>query len=69
MFGTFVKRHFQKTYDAMLAAPVDTEEVVTAEALWIALRSGIYGPCRCWSPSASAASRRSACCSCPRSAC
>ena len=28
MFGTFVKRVFQKTYDAVLAAPVDTEEVV-----------------------------------------
>lgn len=43
MFATFVKRTFQKTYDAVLAAPVDTEELVTAEALWIALRSGIYG--------------------------
>jgi lipooligosaccharide transport system permease protein len=43
MFGTFVKRHFQKTYDAMLAAPVDTEEVVTAEAFYIGMRSGIYG--------------------------
>ena len=43
MFSTFVKRHFQKTYDAMLAAPVDTEEVVTAEAFYIGMRSGIYG--------------------------
>ena len=43
MFSTFVKRTFQKTYDAVLAAPVDTEELVTAEAIWIALRSGIYG--------------------------
>ena len=43
MFGTFVKREFQHTYDAMLAAPVDTEEVVTAEALWIAARAGTYG--------------------------
>jgi len=43
MFSTFVKRTFQKTYDAVLAAPVDTEELVTAEALWIALRAGIYG--------------------------
>ncbi len=36
MFGTFVKYKFQHTYDAILAAPVDTEELVTAEALWIA---------------------------------
>jgi lipooligosaccharide transport system permease protein len=43
MFATFVKRTFQKTYDAVLAAPVDTEELVTAEALWIALRAGVYG--------------------------
>jgi lipooligosaccharide transport system permease protein len=43
MFGTFVKYQFQRTYDAMLAAPVDTEELVTAEALWIAARAGTFG--------------------------
>jgi lipooligosaccharide transport system permease protein len=43
MFGTFVKYKFQRTYDAILAAPVDTEELVTAEALWVALRAGVYG--------------------------
>ena len=43
MFGTFVKYQFQHTYDAILAAPVDTEELVTAEALWIATRAGVYG--------------------------
>jgi len=43
MFSTFVKRTYQRTYDAMLAAPVDTEELVTAEALWIALKAGGYG--------------------------
>jgi lipooligosaccharide transport system permease protein len=43
MFGTFVKYQFQRTYDAILAAPVDTEELVTAEALWMALRAGVYG--------------------------
>jgi len=43
MFGTFVKREFQRTYDAILAAPVDTEEIVTGEALWIACRAGTYG--------------------------
>ena len=43
MFGTFVKYSFQKTYDAILAAPVDTEELVTAESLWIATRAGVYG--------------------------
>jgi lipooligosaccharide transport system permease protein len=43
MFGTFVKYQFQRTYDAILAAPVDTEELVTAEALWMAARAGVYG--------------------------
>jgi lipooligosaccharide transport system permease protein len=43
MFGTFVKHRFQNTYDAILAAPVDVEELVTAEMLWIGLRSGTYG--------------------------
>ena len=43
MFGTFIKYKFQRTYDAILAAPVDTEELVTAEALWIAVRAGTYG--------------------------
>ena len=41
MYGTFVKYTFQHTYDAILAAPVDTEELVTGEALWIAARVGI----------------------------
>src|SRR4029450_6795075 len=43
MFGTFVKHRFQRTYDAILAAPVDVEELVTAELLWIALRSSVFG--------------------------
>jgi lipooligosaccharide transport system permease protein len=43
MFGTFIKYQFQRTYDAILAAPVDTEELVTAEGLWIATRAGVYG--------------------------
>jgi lipooligosaccharide transport system permease protein len=43
MFGTFVKYQFQRTYDAILAAPVDTEELVTAEALWIAMRASVFG--------------------------
>jgi lipooligosaccharide transport system permease protein len=43
MFGTFVKYKFQRTYDAILAAPVDTEELVTAETLWMATRAGVYG--------------------------
>jgi lipooligosaccharide transport system permease protein len=43
MFTTFVKRTYQHTYDAMLAAPVDTQDLVTAEALFLALKAGAYG--------------------------
>src|SRR6187431_197502 len=43
MFGTFVKERFQRTYDAILAAPVDVEELVTAEMLWIGIRASVYG--------------------------
>ena len=43
MFGTFVKHRFQNTYDAILATPVDVEELVTAEILWISSRAAFYG--------------------------
>jgi lipooligosaccharide transport system permease protein len=43
MFNTFVRWQFQRTYDAMLAAPLDVEELITAEVLWISLRAGVYG--------------------------
>ena len=43
IFSTLVKWKYQRTYDAILAAPVSVEELVSAEALFIALRSGTYG--------------------------
>jgi lipooligosaccharide transport system permease protein len=43
MYGAFIKHRFQQTYDAILAAPVDVEELITAEMLWVGLRSGVYG--------------------------
>jgi lipooligosaccharide transport system permease protein len=43
MFGTFVKHRFQNTYEAVLAAPVDVEELVSAEMLWIGMRASVYG--------------------------
>ena len=43
MFGTFVKHRFQNTYDAILATPVDVEELVSAEVLWISMRAGFFG--------------------------
>ncbi len=43
MFNTFIRWQFQRTYDALLAAPVDVEELVTAEILWVSIRAGVYG--------------------------
>lgn len=43
IFGTLLKWKYQRTYDALLAAPVSVEEIVTAESLWIGVRAGIYG--------------------------
>jgi lipooligosaccharide transport system permease protein len=43
MYGVFVKHRFQHTYDAILAAPVDVEELVTAEVAWLGVRAGLYG--------------------------
>jgi lipooligosaccharide transport system permease protein len=43
MFQTFIRRKYQRSYDAVLAAPVDVHELVTGEALWIAAKAGVYG--------------------------
>ena len=43
MFGALYKRRYSRTYDAVLAAPVDVEELVTGEVLWIAAKAGVYG--------------------------
>lgn len=43
MFTTFMRRKYQRTYDALLAAPVDVAEIVTAECLWKGLKAGIFG--------------------------
>jgi lipooligosaccharide transport system permease protein len=42
MFSTFVKREFQRIYDALLATPVNVDELVTAEVVWISIRTGVY---------------------------
>jgi lipooligosaccharide transport system permease protein len=43
MFDSLYKRRYQRVYDAMLAAPIDVEEIVTAEILFIGIRAGVYG--------------------------
>lgn len=43
MFDTFFKRSYQHVYDALLAAPVDTADVVTGEAVFLSVKAGVYG--------------------------
>jgi lipooligosaccharide transport system permease protein len=43
MFDALYQRRYQRVYDAMLAAPVDVDEIVTGEVLYIGTRAGIYG--------------------------
>jgi len=42
MFSTFVKRKFQQIYEAVLATPVNVDELVTGEVLWISIRASVY---------------------------
>jgi lipooligosaccharide transport system permease protein len=43
MFEALYKRRYQRVYDAMLAAPVDVDEIVTGEVTYLGTRAGIYG--------------------------
>jgi lipooligosaccharide transport system permease protein len=43
MFDSLYKRRYQRVYDAMLAAPVDVDELVTGEVLFLGVRAGVYG--------------------------
>jgi len=42
-YGTYVRMHFQKTFEAILATPVNIYELVAGELLWGATKSMIYG--------------------------
>ena len=68
MFGTFVKYQFQRTYDAILAAPVDTEELVTPRRCGSPRARASTAACRCSWAWSSAWTRPGACSRCPSSA-
>ena len=42
-YGTFIRMTYQKTFDAILATPVNLEDLVLGEILWGATKSMIYG--------------------------
>jgi lipooligosaccharide transport system permease protein len=43
MFDSLYKRRYMRVYDAMLATPVDVDEIVTGEVLFVGVRAGVYG--------------------------
>jgi lipooligosaccharide transport system permease protein len=42
-FNVFVKLHFDKIYDGVIATPVSAEDTVVGELMWSLTRSMIYG--------------------------
>jgi lipooligosaccharide transport system permease protein len=42
-YGTYIRMTFQKTFDAILATPVNLADLVAAELAWAAIKSVIYG--------------------------
>ncbi len=42
-YGTFVRMTFQKTFDAILATPVNVDDLVAGELIWGASKSVLYG--------------------------
>lgn len=42
-YGTYVRMHYQKTFDAILATPVSLNELILGELLWGTTKSLIYG--------------------------
>jgi lipooligosaccharide transport system permease protein len=42
-YGTYIRMTFQKTFDAILATPVNLDDLVLGELLWGATKSMIFG--------------------------
>lgn len=38
-FGSFVRMYYQKTFDAMMATPLNAEEIITGEIVWGATKA------------------------------
>jgi lipooligosaccharide transport system permease protein len=42
-YGTYIRMTFQKTFDAILATPVNLDDLVAGELIWGATKSTIFG--------------------------
>jgi lipooligosaccharide transport system permease protein len=41
-YGTFIRLHYDKTYDGMLAAPLSPRDILLGEIFWAASKSAFY---------------------------
>jgi lipooligosaccharide transport system permease protein len=42
-YGTYVRMFYQKTFDAILATPVNVDDLIAGELIWGATKSMLYG--------------------------
>ncbi|HAM53408.1 MAG TPA: ABC transporter permease [Nitrospiraceae bacterium] len=42
-YGTYVRMTFQKTFDAILATPINVDDLIAGELMWGATKSVLYG--------------------------
>jgi lipooligosaccharide transport system permease protein len=42
-YGTYVRMTYQKTFDAILATPVNIDDLIAGELMWGATKSVLYG--------------------------
>lgn len=42
-YGTYVRMFYQKTFDAILATPVNVDDLIAGELMWGATKSMLYG--------------------------
>jgi lipooligosaccharide transport system permease protein len=42
-YGTYVRMVYQRTFDAILATPVNLDDLVAGELMWAATKSTLYG--------------------------
>jgi lipooligosaccharide transport system permease protein len=42
-YGTYVRMFYQKTFDAILATPVNVDDLIAGELIWGATKSALYG--------------------------
>jgi lipooligosaccharide transport system permease protein len=42
-YGTYVRMTYQKTFDAILATPVNVDDLIAGEMIWGATKSALYG--------------------------